>query len=121
MRLLIISCLLILFQIDTLGQILRGQIIDSETNEPLEYVSVGIINTTFGAITDEKGFFEFGYKDQDSLSILRISMIGFENQTFSIKELSQSDHVIKLAETSYEIDEIIITPSVEKIIGANGF
>ncbi len=121
MRLFIINCLLILFQIDTSGQEIKGQILDSKTKEPLEYVSIGIVNTTFGAITNEKGFYEFGYKDQDSSSMVRISMIGYENQTYSIKDLSQKNHLIKLVETSYQIDEVIITPSVERVIGANGF
>jgi len=120
-RLFIASCLLILSQLDTTGQIIRGQIIDSTTNKPLKYVSVGIINTSFGSITDDKGYFEFGYKNQDSSSTVRISMIGYENQTFSIKDLSENDQVIKLAETFYKIDEILITPSTERIIGANGF
>jgi hypothetical protein len=120
-RLLLASCLLILSQLNTTGQAIRGQIIDSKTNKPLEYVSVGIINTSFGAITDDKGYFEFGYKDQDTSSTVRISMIGYEYQTFSIQDLLQNNKVIKLTETCYEIDEIVITPTVEKIIGANGF
>jgi len=121
MRFFIASSLLILSQLDISGQIIRGQIIDSKTNKLLEYVSVGIVNTSFGAITDDKGYFEFGYKDQDTSSTVRISMIGYENQTFSIQNLSQNNRVIKLTETSYEIEEITITPTVEKIIGANGF
>ncbi len=121
MRLFIASCLLILSQINTSGQIIKGQILDSKTNKSLEYVSVGIINTSFGAITDDKGYFEFGYKDLDSSSTVRVSMIGYENQIFSIQDLSQKDQVIRLTETCYEIAEIIITPKIEKIIGANGF
>jgi hypothetical protein len=120
-RFFIACCLLILSQLDISGQIIRGQIIDSKTNKPLEYVSVGIVNTSFGAITDDKGFFSFGYKDQDSSSTVRISMIGYENQTFSIKDLPQNDQVIKLDETYYELDEIIITPSIKRIVGAKGF
>ena len=120
-EIILISCILIFSQIETFGQEIKGQIIDSKTNEPLEYVSIGIVNTNFGAITNDKGFFEFGYKIQDSSSTVRISMIGYESQIFSITDLLQNDLVIKMDETTYEINEVIVTPTVEKAIGANGF
>ncbi len=114
--------MLILFcHFESNGQVIKGQIVDSKTNEPLEYVSIGIINTHFGTISDDKGYFEFEYKNQPFSSIVRISMIGYEPQTFSISDLIQKDIKIKMLETSCEINEVIISPTIKRFIGANGF
>ncbi len=116
-----LSILILLCHFEIFGQVIKGQIVNSKTNEPLEYVSIGIINTPFGTISDENGYFEFDYKNQDLLSIVRISMIGYESQTFSISDLLEKDIKIKMIETSYEINEVVITPTIERIVGANGF
>lgn len=121
MKLIWLCILILLSQTLVFGQVIKGQITDSLTNDPLEYVSIGIINTTYGTISDEGGYFEFQYKTQDLSSLVRISMIGYESQTFSIADLLQSDFQIKLHETSYVIHEIEITPSEQRVVGADGF
>lgn len=121
MRLFWLSILILLSYFEVYGQVIRGRIIDSKTDEPLEYVSIGIINTPLGTISDNKGYFEFEYKKQDLSSIVRISMIGYESQTYSISDLIQKDNKIKMIATTYEINEVEITPTKEKVIGANTF
>lgn len=122
MRKIIISCcILILSQIEIYGQEIKGQIIDSKTNKPLEYASIGIVNTSYGAITNDKGLFKFDCKSQDLSSSVRISMIGYESQIFPVKDLLKKDLVIKLNETTYNINEVVIKPSVEKTLGAKGY
>ena len=103
------------------GQVIKGQIINSKTNEPLEYVSIGIINTSFGTITDDKGNFAFEFRNQDLSSNVRITMIGYEPQIFTILELQKTDIKIKMVETTYAINEIVIKPTIERVIGATGF
>jgi len=121
MRIFCLNILILLCQIEIYGQVIRGHITDSKTNKPIEYVSIGIVNTTFGAISDEKGFFEFEYKAQDISSNVKISMIGYKSQIFSVKDLLQKDFNVRMIDTVYEIKEIVIKPTVEKIVGANGF
>lgn len=109
MRLILISILILFIQFKISGQILKGRIIDSKTYEPLEYVSIGIINTTHGTITDNMGYFKFEAKGQDLLSVVRISMIGYESQKFTVDELENNNNEIKLVETTIELVEVIIT------------
>lgn len=113
--------ILILCSIENYGQVIKGQIIDSKTNEPLEYVSIGILNTSFGTISNEKGYFEFEFKNLDLSSVVRISTIGFEAQTVSISDLLQKDNKIKMVETPYVLNEVVITPTKIRDIGAKGF
>ncbi len=121
MKYLWLSLLILLFCIENYGQVIKGQIFDSKTNKPLEYVSIGIINTPYGTISDDKGCFEFEYKKQNLSSIVRFSMIGYEPQSFSISDLLHNDIKIKLIETSYKINEVVITPTIKRVIGAKGF
>ena len=57
---------------------LVGQVIDADTEEPLPYVNIGLVNKNIGTVTDEAGYFELevhenGYAE----ATLRFSMIGW--------------------------------------------
>ena len=120
MKIISVIALTLLIQANISGQIIEGRIIDSKTNEPLEYVSIGIINTNFGSITDTNGYFKFEAKVEE-LSIVRISMIGYEPQKFTVKDLRNNKNEIKLNETTIELAEIIIKPTKERKVGATSF
>ncbi len=111
---------ILLIQVKVSGQIITGRIIDSKTNEPLEYVGIGIINTNYGTITDSNGYFRFKAKVNE-LSVVRISMIGYEPQEFTVKELKNNKNEIKLNEKTIELAEIIIEPTKERKIGATSY
>ena len=117
MKIISIITLILLIQINVSGQVIVGRITDSKTNEPLEYVSIGIINTNFGTITNNNGYFKLEAKGEE-LSIVRISMIGYEPQKFSVKELENNKNEIKLNEIFIELAEIIIRPTKERKVGA---
>lgn len=121
MKLFWFSILILLCHVESYGQVIKGQIFDSKTNKPLEYVSIGILNTSFGTISNDKGYFEFEFKNLDLFSTVRVSMIGFEPQTYSISDLLQKDNKIKMVETSYVLNEVVITPSKKRVIGTKGF
>ncbi len=120
MRIISTIALILLIQIKVFGQVIAGRITDSKTNEPLEYVSIGIINTNFGTISDSNGYFKFEAKVEE-LSIVRISMIGYESQKFTVKELRNNKNEIKLIETTIELAEIIIKPTKERKVGATSY
>ena len=120
MRITTIIVLIILIQIKVSGQVIAGKITDSKTNEPLKYVSIGVVNTNFGTITDSNGYFKFEAKVKE-LSIVRISMIGYEPQKFTVKELRNNQNEIKLNETTIELTEIVIKPTKERKVGATSY
>ncbi len=69
------------------AQEIQGYILDSLSSAPLEYASIGILNTRYGTITDQQGIFHLEVPDLDPESMVRISMIGYKAQSFSLKEL----------------------------------
>jgi len=77
-------------------QVITGKIVDSSNMNPLEYVSIGIIGTPLGTLTNAKGEFGLEVKGQSNKAIVRFSMIGFMSQLFSLEELSNKKNVIRL-------------------------
>ncbi len=59
------------------SQIVRGTIVDSETKQPLESVSVFFDNTTIGTATDKSGKFTIRYYDAIQSGLV-ISYLGYE-------------------------------------------
>lgn len=109
------------FQAGIFGQLIEGHVFDSKTYEPLEYVSIGVIDSYFGAITDENGHFVFEIGEIKNTANVRISMIGFESQIYPIHELLNKDVKIKMIEKPFEIEELTVIPMTERKVGADDF
>jgi hypothetical protein len=104
------------------SQIITGKVFDSSNGEPLEYVSIGVINTSIGTITDAKGNFKIDVRGQSQKDIVRISMISYKPQTFTIEELSQKENTINLIAAPTQLAEIIIKPSGKsRQVGTTGY
>jgi len=85
-----------------------ANIVDEQTNLPLAYVNIGIVNTSLGTVSDEKGNFRLDFtSQQDSLVF---SYLGYEKQAFEIKALLLNGKV-KLKPSSVMIEEISISSS----------
>ena len=90
--------------------------VSNEKNQPLEYVSIGIIDKTIGTISNKNGLFSLQIQknqlnDNDSL---RFSMIGYSAKTFSIIELQKTIESGKpihvyLSEKVEQLDEVVIS------------
>lgn len=95
---------------------LVGQVIDAETEEPLPYVNIGLVNQNIGTVTDEAGYFELevpgnGFAD----ATLRFSMIGFEPQDFTLQEYrDQKILTIPLKEKATALEEVVLTTKRNK-------
>lgn len=90
------------------SQSIEGKIIDSETKEKLSYVNIGILNSTIGTITNEKGLFKLNYNEQLANSEVRITMIGYKSETYSIKELQNKNNQIELEKEVIQLSEVVI-------------
>jgi len=104
------------------AQILTGKVIDSVSKEPLEYVSIGVMYTGYGGLTNNEGRFKFKVKDQSVESQVRLSMIGYEAQIYSIKDIMAMEKPIMLVAKPIAINEVVVkAKGKEREIGATGF
>jgi len=111
MKLLSIFVLFSLITLQIKSQIITGRILDSSNNEPLEYVGIGVINTSIGTITDEKGNFKIDVRGQLPKAVVRISMISYKPQTFTIDKLTGKENIIKLIAAPMQLAEVVVKPS----------
>lgn len=95
------------------GGVIRGQVVDATSNEPVPFASVVIWNTTTGAMTDFDGNFTFtGVKP--GFVELRISSVGYKpyvTEGVMVTNNNEVNLVIKLESTIVEVGEIIVKPS----------
>lgn len=125
MKILVLASAIMFCYLIAIGQSIDGSIgqsiVDSKSNEPIEYVSIGIVGTQFGAITDDQGYFVFNYKGNADSLVIRISMIGYESQSYILSDFPNKANKIELIQKTYAINEVTIKPKTERIVGANGF
>jgi CarboxypepD_reg-like domain len=104
------------------GQTITGKVLDASTEEPLIYASIGMINTPFGTITDEKGNYNLEIKGLLSNSLVRFSMIGFKSHIYTIEELLNKENAIRLEIETINLPEVIVKSAGKlKKVGTRGY
>lgn len=101
------------------GQTISGAIIDDADGTPLIYASIGVIETTVGTVTSEKGDFLLDVKNLPSQSTVRISMIGYKSRTFTIDQLLNKKDTIRLSRVIYHLPEIVVNQGGKLITFGN--
>jgi hypothetical protein len=66
---------------------IKGEVKKAQTNEPIPYVNIGILNKNVGTLSDPDGSFEIkiplAFKNEE----ITVSSIGYETETFKIMEM----------------------------------
>jgi TonB-linked SusC/RagA family outer membrane protein len=81
----------------------RGKVIEAETNEPLPGVTIQIENSTRGVTTDIDGTFEIRAASSDKLVF---SFLGMESQTVNVGNKTYIEVTLKQA--AHELDEVTV-------------
>jgi hypothetical protein len=110
MKSLSIFALLLFLSHQLYGQSISGKVLGASNDQPLIYASIGVIETTFGTITNEEGNFNLDVKGQPISSRVRFSMIGFKSQTYTIEELSNKENILRLENETFKLPEVIVKP-----------
>ncbi len=93
------------------GQSVAGTVLEDATGMPLEYVSIGVMNTVYGTITDEMGRFTLTLKAVSDHDTVRVSMIGYHARKFPLSSLVNRENLVKLDREAVRLPEIVIKPS----------
>jgi hypothetical protein len=98
-------------------------VLEKETDIPVSYVSIGIINKTGGTYSDMDGKFHFVQTDNEKSDSLRFSCIGYKSVTFSltglIEEYGKKEMKVFLEKEVFTLKGVDIFPAeyTEKVIG----
>lgn len=94
-------------------------LIQDTNGEPISYVNVGIVGTSTGTVSKEDGSYRLFFKNNTNENdTVRFSIIGYESQSFLIKEMKDQQTVV-LTEGVVELSEVVVRPNLsnQKIVG----
>lgn len=90
-----------------------GKVIGKETNQPLEYSTISLINTstnkvTAGGITDAKG--DFSFDAFPGIYNIKIEFISFKPTEIKAKSINENTNLgtIALKDDSTQLDEVVV-------------
>lgn len=88
---------------------LSGKITDAGS-QPLQGVSVHLLNTNLGAVTDDQGMFNMT-EIPNGKYILQVTAIGYAHQsiTVSVGAGAETDLSFKLQESATQLDDVVVT------------
>jgi hypothetical protein len=95
------------------GGVIRGQVVDATTNEPVPFASVVIWNTTTGAMTDFDGNFLFTGVNPGFVEV-RVSSVGYKpyiTEAVMVTNNNEVNLTIPLETTVVEVGDVIVRPS----------
>lgn len=89
----------------------RGQVLDVETGDPIEYVSIGLERQNTGTVSADDGIFLIPFDQQFHDDTIRFSSIGYHTIRMAVSDFrEQNDRDIKLRAKTIELQQITIDP-----------
>ena len=86
---------------------IKGSVIDAQTNEPLAFSTISILGTSNGVVSNFLGAFEFSFHSLHEQDTLYVSMLGYEPYKVAIHELKTAKELtIRLNESILLLDEV---------------
>ena len=90
------------------AQRFRGNVTDLSSNQPIEGVTVCSLPMNVFAMTDEAGNFIF--RSVKNVNYIRLSAIGYQTKTISLKEFETDQNRIALSPAPIELSAVMISP-----------
>lgn len=87
---------------------IRGKLVDINTNQPLEGVTVVLQPINTSAVTDQLGNFNFK-KIIGNVTDISVTSIGYESKLISIDSLKQLNYIIGIAAQNVELKSVVIS------------
>jgi TonB-dependent receptor len=87
---------------------ISGQVLDAETGEPLIGAAVGILGTSKGTATDERGRFNLKNIEEEQVTVF-ISYTGFKEQQLEVNTTSGNPLEIRLSSDAVQLQEVVVS------------
>ena len=105
--------------------VIRGKVVDSETNAPLIFATVAVKETNVATVTNIDGEFQIKIADLDKSKNLEFTYLGYKNSVIPLTEMRDNGYrnLIKMEAAPIPIREIIVKPMMpddimERVIGS---
>ena len=95
------------------AQHINGTILDSETNEPIENVTIYFERRNIGTVSDVNGRFNLKMNSKfRKTDYLEFSCIGYHSKTVTTLTLKRGNTIIYLSKKLEDLDEVLVNSSV---------
>jgi hypothetical protein len=100
------------------SSLLKGKLIDVETNEPLPYATIEIYSLRTGTIADNSGVFELSVNSQNqNIDTVEFSYLGYAKRKFSVADfLRLENKIISLKSSNISLGEVVVMPKKYKTV-----
>jgi len=89
------------------AQQISVQVIDSQTNEAVPFVTIKIADIEL--VSNEQGYFTFSQEKVGNSDLISITSIGYKPKNISVKDLKSSNNTIYIEAVIYDFGEIYVS------------
>lgn len=92
---------------------IEARVIDAITKTPIPYVNVGFVDKAIGSVTNEEGFLsiEFDENRIQANDIIQFSMVGYQTESYTFKQLIerfQTSNTVALSKEIFDLNEVVL-------------
>ncbi|HEV8512544.1 MAG TPA: carboxypeptidase-like regulatory domain-containing protein [Cyclobacteriaceae bacterium] len=96
-------------------KVIRGKVIESNTNNPIPYANIGIRNSSVGTISNADGTFLASVPDDHLKDTVTFSALGYLHQSIPVAQLNSNNSVTIILSTKETfLQEVTISSKREK-------
>ncbi|MBA2613412.1 MAG: carboxypeptidase-like regulatory domain-containing protein [Bacteroidetes bacterium] len=90
-------------------QKITGTIFDKNNDQPIPFVSIGIIGKSVGTISNELGIFEFQFSENQKKDSIKIATIGYKPKIFLLSDfIKEPNRKITLESLPVQLTEVTV-------------
>jgi len=87
---------------------IKGEVVDTNTKEPLVFATLNLLETNISTITNTEGKFILKIPASIKNGKIKISFIGYKSKEIEVAEFAKNFNTISLNETAMELQEVNI-------------
>jgi hypothetical protein len=114
MKYLIILFLLIC-DVSLWGQQISGTVFEMDSNLPIEYVNIGIVDKNIGTVSDQNGKYTLQINSEYINDTLRFSRVGYKSYSVKVSDfINLKNKNVALEKKQYDLTEVVVHPKKTK-------
>src|SRR6056297_2744795 len=87
-----------------------GAVVDADNNDELPFATVEAVGTNVATVTNIDGEFILKIVKGENVEKVKVSYVGYQNNTLPLYELRQEDVTIELQPSSVSLQQVTIRP-----------
>ncbi|MAX72019.1 MAG: hypothetical protein CMC76_13140, partial [Flavobacteriaceae bacterium] len=91
----------------------KGVVLDKETNAPIPYVNISILESTIGTSSDDDGSYSINIKEDDIDKKIHLSSLGYSDTMLTVSSFLKLKTIF-LKPLIEELDEVVIAKKFEE-------